>query len=88
MLGGGIPAGYSVLVAGPSGSGKTVLATEFLAEGARRGEPGILAVFEKRPREYSEIVAKGKTLGRLVADAADHHHSVAAPRPLDRRDLA
>ena len=40
MLGGGIPAGYSVLVAGPSGSGKTVLATEFLNEGVRRGEPG------------------------------------------------
>ena len=27
MLGGGIPAGYSVLLAGPSGSGKSVLAT-------------------------------------------------------------
>src|SRR6185436_13947960 len=30
MLGGGIPAGQSVLVAGPSGSGKTVLATQFI----------------------------------------------------------
>jgi circadian clock protein KaiC len=80
MLGGGIPAGYSVLVAGPSGSGKTVLATEFLAEGTRRGEPGILAVFEKRPREYSEIVAKGKTLGRLVAE---HQITVIQSRPLD-----
>src|SRR5437764_1121558 len=29
MLGGGIPAGYSVLLAGPSGSGKSVLATQF-----------------------------------------------------------
>src|SRR5215216_4042139 len=29
MLGGGIPAGHSVLVAGPSGSGKSVLATNF-----------------------------------------------------------
>jgi len=39
MLGGGLPAGYSLLVVGPSGSGKTILATEFLAEGARRGNP-------------------------------------------------
>src|SRR4029453_18066362 len=48
MLGGGIPAGYSVLVAGPSGSGKTVLAPQFISEGARHGEPGVIAVFEKR----------------------------------------
>jgi circadian clock protein KaiC len=51
MLGGGLPAGYSLLVAGPSGSGKTILATEFLAEGIRRGEPGIIAAFEKSPRQ-------------------------------------
>ena len=40
MMGGGLPTGYSLLVVGPSGSGKTILATEFLAEGVRRGEPG------------------------------------------------
>ena len=34
MLGGGIPAGYSVLLAGPSGSGKSVLATQFIVDGA------------------------------------------------------
>jgi circadian clock protein KaiC len=43
MLGGGIPSGYSVLVVGPSGSGKSILATEFIREGARRGEPAIPA---------------------------------------------
>ncbi|XXG31667.1 MAG: ATPase domain-containing protein [Ferrovum myxofaciens] len=51
MLGGGLPAGYSLLLVGPSGSGKTVLATEFLAEGARRGEPGVIAAFEKTPNQ-------------------------------------
>jgi circadian clock protein KaiC len=80
MLGGGIPAGYSVLVAGPSGSGKTVLAQQFLAEGARRGEPGILAVFEKRPREQSQVGARGRTLGRLVADP---QIGIIEARPLD-----
>ena len=51
MLGGGLPVGYSLLVVGPSGSGKTVLATEFLAEGVRRGEPGVIAAFEKSPNQ-------------------------------------
>ncbi|HJV80207.1 ATPase domain-containing protein [Noviherbaspirillum sp.] len=51
MLGGGIPAGYSTLLVGPSGSGKTVLATEFLAEGVRVGEAGVIAAFEKSPNQ-------------------------------------
>ncbi|WLI90155.1 ATPase domain-containing protein [Massilia sp. R2A-15] len=51
MLGGGVPAGYSLLVVGPSGAGKTVLATEFLVEGARLGEHGVIAAFEKSPNQ-------------------------------------
>lgn len=51
MLGGGLPEGYSLLVVGPSGSGKTILATEFLAEGVRRGEHGVIAAFEKSPSQ-------------------------------------
>lgn len=49
MLGGGLPSGHSLLVAGPSGSGKTILATAFLAEGARLGEPGVIVAFEQTP---------------------------------------
>ena len=48
MLGGGLPQGYSLLVAGPSGSGKSILAASFLQEGARNGETGVIAVFEQR----------------------------------------
>lgn len=51
MMGGGLPAGYSLLLVGPSGSGKTVLATQFLAEGARIGELGVIAAFEKSPNQ-------------------------------------
>jgi circadian clock protein KaiC len=51
MLGGGLPAGYSMLLVGPSGSGKTVLAIEFLAEAARCGETAVLALFEKTPMQ-------------------------------------
>lgn len=53
MLGGGLPRGYSLLVAGPSGSGKSILAATFLAEGARRGETGVIAAFEQRPGRKS-----------------------------------
>jgi circadian clock protein KaiC len=48
MLGGGLPRGYSLLVAGPSGSGKSILAAAFLAEGAKQGETGVIAAFEQR----------------------------------------
>jgi circadian clock protein KaiC len=40
-----------LLVVGPSGSGKTVLATQFLAEGVRTGESGVIAAFEKSPNQ-------------------------------------
>jgi circadian clock protein KaiC len=56
MLGGGLPEGYSLLIAGPAGSGKTILATHFLAEGARRGERGVIAAFEKSPSQSQNPV--------------------------------
>ena len=52
MLGGGILEGDSVLIAGPSGTGKSALATQFIADGLRRGESGIMAIFEERPKGY------------------------------------
>ncbi len=60
MLGGGIPAWDSARVGGPAGSGKSALATQFIATGLSQGEPGVIAVFEERPKEY---LARAKTLG-------------------------
>jgi circadian clock protein KaiC len=65
MLGGGLPRGYSLLVAGPSGSGKSILASAFLAEGARNGDTGVIAAFEQRPTESRgtaivELIASGR----------------------------
>jgi circadian clock protein KaiC len=57
MLGGGLLEGDSLLVAGPSGTGKSALATQFIAEGLRRGEPGIVVIFEERPQGYLERAA-------------------------------
>jgi circadian clock protein KaiC len=78
MLGGGIPLGQSVLVAGPSGSGKTVLATQFIREGIRRGERGVIAIFEKRPSEYAQTSAIG--LDQAVRDG---QVGILQTRPLD-----
>jgi circadian clock protein KaiC len=80
MLGGGIPEGYSVLVAGPSGSGKSVLATQFIMSGIRHDEPGVLAVFEKRPNEYSQTPPGGRAFGQMVRDGKV---GVIHSRPLD-----
>jgi len=68
LIGGGIPAGYSVLIVGPSGSGKTVMSTQFIREGIAAGEPGVIAVFEKRPEEYMTAAPGVARLETLVAD--------------------
>ena len=75
MMGGGLPSGYSVLVAGPSGSGKSILAAAFLAEGARCGESGVIAVFEQRPsrsrnRQLTELIESGR-VGLVDSRAPD-----------------
>jgi circadian clock protein KaiC len=80
MLGGGIPAGHSVLVAGPSGSGKSVLATNFIMAGARHDEPGIIAVFEKRPSEYTQTGQGGPEFEQMVRD---RKIGIIHTRPLD-----
>jgi circadian clock protein KaiC len=81
MMGGGIPEGDSVLVAGPSGSGKSVLATQFIADGIRHGEPGIAAVFEERPQEYT---ARAKSFGLdLETPQKEGKLHILYLRPLD-----
>ncbi len=52
LLSGGIPEGDSVLLTGPSGSGKTVLASQFVVEGFRHGEPAVIVIFEELPNDY------------------------------------
>jgi circadian clock protein KaiC len=52
LMGGGIPSGDALILAGPAGSGKTTFATQFMAEGLRQREAGIIVVFEEYPEEY------------------------------------
>jgi circadian clock protein KaiC len=81
MMGGGIPEGDSLLVAGPSGAGKSVFATQFIAEGLRRGEPGIVAIFEERPDEYA---GRAANLGLdFKKPQSDGKLNIIYLRPLD-----
>jgi circadian clock protein KaiC len=57
MLHGGIPEGESLLLAGPSGSGKSTIGMQFIDEGLKQGEPGIVAIFEELPREHVQRAA-------------------------------
>ena len=61
MMGGGLPRGYSLLVAGPTGAGKSILASAFLVEGARLGETGVIAAFEQRTGK-----SRGARLAELI----------------------
>ena len=75
MLGGGLPRGYSLLIAGPSGSGKSIMAASFLAEGARSGETGVMVAFEQRPNlsrnpVVDELIKSGK-VGLVNTNADD-----------------
>lgn len=47
MLAGGLAVGSSTLLLGTPGAGKTLLGLQFLAEGARVGEPGLMASFQE-----------------------------------------
>jgi circadian clock protein KaiC len=58
MLGGGTLTGNSMLVAGSAGSGKTTLAIQFIAEGVKQGESGVIAIFEETTPKYLDQ-AKG-----------------------------
>lgn len=75
MMGGGLPIAYSLLLVGPSGSGKTLLATQFLAEGVRVGEPGVIAAFEKSPNQLlshqlNQLITRGE-VGLIDTRALD-----------------
>ncbi len=60
MLNGGFIAESSILVRGAPGTGKTTLGFQFLAEGARRGQPGLLISFEEFPHSlYRDAASIG-----------------------------
>ncbi len=69
MLGGGLPACSTTMLLGPTGTGKTILALQFLAAGAARGEPGLFFGFYERPHTLLE---KSQRIGLGLDQAARH----------------
>jgi circadian clock protein KaiC len=66
MIGGGFPAHRAVVVRGQVGTGKTTLATQFLMEGVRKGEPGLFVSVDAKPRHLIEDASR---LGWDLQDA-------------------
>ena len=69
MLDGGVMEASTTAILGAPGSGKTILGLQFLAEGARRGEPSLyFGFFETPPRLIAKAEAVGIPLEAHVAD--------------------
>ncbi len=97
VLGGGLPRGYSLLVAGESGTGKTVLLNEFLYRGMTRlDEPGVLVTCEEPADairrhvagfgwDYPALEAAGKL---AIVDVSPSPHELVTVELNERYSLA
>ena len=56
LLADGYWPGASTLCAGPSGAGKTLMGLHFIFNGARDGEPGVIASLQENPVQLERIV--------------------------------
>src|SRR4026208_1990639 len=52
LIEGGIPKGFTILVAGNPGTGKTILTSHFLYEGLKNGESSIYVSFSESKNQY------------------------------------
>ena len=60
LVNGGYFLGSTTLVVGVSGVGKSVMALQFIAEGARRGEHSLMLSLDETP---AQIMRNGRTIG-------------------------
>jgi len=67
MMGGGVVAGDAVMLTGPAGTGKSTVASQFMATGLAKGEPGVIAIFEEYPEEYLARASKrNPQIGKMI----------------------
>ncbi|HEX5817460.1 MAG TPA: ATPase domain-containing protein [Gemmatimonadales bacterium] len=83
LLGGGLTRGTSTLLLGPAGSGKSSISTQFLLEAARRGEPGVVYMFDE---SLTTFTARSSGIG-LPVDA-EVERGIIELRPVDPAELA
>ncbi|HJH28799.1 MAG TPA: hypothetical protein C5S51_03780 [Methanosarcinaceae archaeon] len=60
MCGGGLLCGTSTLISGGSGTGKTLISLQFIVEGAKKGEHGIIVSFEE---DEEQLKANAESIG-------------------------
>lgn len=58
LIEGGIPRGFTVLVAGNPGTGKTILTSHFLYAGLQKGENSIYVSFGESKNQFLENLEK------------------------------
>lgn len=81
MMGGGIPAGDSLVLAGPTGTGKTTFAIKFISAGLAAGEAAVIAIFEEHPEMYLQ---RAKSLEAELREAVRKDKlRIIYLRPLD-----
>jgi len=70
MLSGGFLPGSATLLRGAPGTGKTSIALQYLVQGARNGEPGLMISFEEFPQS---IHRDAEALGYNLRDLEEQH---------------
>jgi circadian clock protein KaiC len=96
LIQGGFPRNRSILVRGDTGTGKTIFGLQFLIEGARRGEPGVLVAVDQKPRHLIEDAHRfgwdlaGAGEKKLIAllDASPYFTARHGSAGLDARQVA
>jgi circadian clock protein KaiC len=78
MMMGGLPTGSVTGLAGALGAGKTLLGLQYVMEGVRRGEKGMIAGFRETPRQ---LIDKARSFGLDLAEAVAKEQVVFVHRP-------
>ncbi len=87
ILGGGYMRGHLTLLAGNPGSGKTTMASQFLYNGAKEGEPGIYMNFvEPKSDFYKNMEKLGMEFEKLEDEGLFEY--IEAPSFVDAESLA
>lgn len=96
LVGGGFPFHRTVLLCGDIGTGKTTFGLQFLMEGAKRGEAGVLVSVDEKPQHVFEDARRlgwdvdGATDQQLltVLDASPCFTALRGRNGLDARHVA
>ena len=83
ILRGGLLEGSATLVEGSAGTGKTTLALQFIMQGVKEGEHGLIFTFEQFPEQYYDCAQElGWDLRKLQEEKAGKALSIIAENML------